>query len=370
MKFAIITHVNHIIQDNKYYGYAPYVREMNIWGKFVDEMIIVAPLKIGSPSSIEISYNSKINFFKIPSISFVSIPQALKALLKIPIICFKIFNAMQKSDHIHLRCPGNIGLLGCIVQVFFPKKPKTAKYAGNWDPKAKQPLSYRFQKWMLSNTYFTKNMKVLVYGEWPNQSKNIHSFFTATYPQSKFSGIQQRNFEAPYNFIFVGSLSLGKCPLYTVKLVEALHLSGESVRLAIYGEGSERFKIEQYVTNKNLNNVVSIYGNKSSEEVEKAYKDSHFLILPSKSEGWPKVVAEAMFWGVIPIVTNVSCILWMLNYGERGIITNRILEEDLNRIISLFKDKNHLKKMSVNAQDWSHRYTLDYFESEIKRVLL
>jgi hypothetical protein len=27
--------------------------------------------------------------------------------------------------------------LGCIVSDFFPNKPKTAKYAGNWDPKSK-----------------------------------------------------------------------------------------------------------------------------------------------------------------------------------------------------------------------------------------
>ena len=42
---------------------------------------------------------------------------------------------MQDADHIHLRCPGNIGLLGCFSSNFISKKIKTAKYAGNWDPK-------------------------------------------------------------------------------------------------------------------------------------------------------------------------------------------------------------------------------------------
>ena len=44
MKLAIITHVQHIKHGNHYYGYAPYMREMNIWLKHVDEVIIVAPL--------------------------------------------------------------------------------------------------------------------------------------------------------------------------------------------------------------------------------------------------------------------------------------------------------------------------------------
>ena len=44
MKFAIITHVQHIKNDNFYFGYAPYIREMNIWLQYVDEVVVVAPL--------------------------------------------------------------------------------------------------------------------------------------------------------------------------------------------------------------------------------------------------------------------------------------------------------------------------------------
>lgn len=369
MKFAIITHVKHSIEDGYYYGYGPYVREMNVWGKFVDELIIVAPIKEESPSSIDISYNRKVSFLKIPFISFINFSAAVKAILSIPFICFRIFKAVRASDHIHLRCPGNIGLLGSVVQIFFPKKLKTAKYAGNWDPNSKQPLSYRLQKWILSNTFLTKNMQVLVYGEWPNQSQNIRPFFTATYSKYKINGIQHKSFEPSYKFVFVGSLSPGKRPLYAIKLVEELNKLGQKAELAIYGEGSERSKIEEYIKEHQLENKIILYGNKTSEEVETAYQNSHFLILPSKSEGWPKAVAEAMFWGVIPIGTKISCVPWMLANGERGILIEKKLKKDTTRIASILEDKNQLKEMSSSAQKWSHQYTLDYFESEIKKVL-
>ncbi len=88
---------------------------------------------------------------------------------------------MKQVNHIHLRCPGNVGLLGCIVQVFFPSKIKTAKYAGNWDPKSKQPIAYKLQKWILSNTLLSKKIKVLVYGEWLKQTKNIKTIFRNFY---------------------------------------------------------------------------------------------------------------------------------------------------------------------------------------------
>jgi len=78
------------------------------------------------------------------------------SIKSIPLLIYNIlalFYAVFKADAIHLRCPGNVGLLGCIVQLFFPFKKKTAKYAGNWDPKSKQPWSYKLQKWILSNTF-------------------------------------------------------------------------------------------------------------------------------------------------------------------------------------------------------------------------
>ena len=52
MTFAIFTLVQHREKDGKYYGYAPYIREMNIWTKYVDDVIVVAPKSTlnGAPS--------------------------------------------------------------------------------------------------------------------------------------------------------------------------------------------------------------------------------------------------------------------------------------------------------------------------------
>ena len=151
MKFAIITHVTHIKKDDKFFGYDPYIREMNIWLKYVDEVIVVAPSIGGLPTAIDGFYiHEKVDFREVPSFSFTNFKNNLVSLFKLPVIVWEIFSAMKKADHIHLRCPGNMGLIGCLVQILFPYKIKTAKYAGNWDPKSRQPWTYRLQKWILS----------------------------------------------------------------------------------------------------------------------------------------------------------------------------------------------------------------------------
>ena len=371
MTLAIITHVTHYSKDGSLYAYGPYVREMNIWAKQVSQIVIVAPLKMEGVSEIDLPYDhSRIRILRIPRISLTSFTEILRAMVLSPFIFLQIFRAMLLADHIHLRCPGNVGLFGCLVQVLFPNKTKTAKYAGNWDPKAKQPVSYRFQKWLLSNIFWTKNMQALVYGEWPDRSNNIKPFFTATYEKRMAVHITHRYFSSPFKFLFVGTLSHGKRPLYCIQLIEALQTKGMEVSMDLYGEGGEREALEAYIHDKELSDIVVLHGNQSSEIVEKAYNNSDFLLLPSKSEGWPKAVAEAMFWGCIPLVTKVSCVPWMLGEGRRGVLLQADLDKDIARIEAAMLDTKKLTETSMEAQKWSQQYTLDFFEAEIKKLLL
>ncbi|WP_281336150.1 glycosyltransferase [Flavobacterium eburneipallidum] len=370
MNFVIITHVPHLFEQNRYFAYAPYVREMNIWIKNVEKVIIVAPLSDAKKTAIDIYYEHKnIEFVEVNSFDVLNLKAIFSTFFKIPKICWQIYKAMQKADHIHLRCPGNIGLLGCLVQILFPNKIKTAKYAGNWDPKSKQPLSYKLQKWILSNPFLTRNMQVLVYGEWEGSSKNIKAFFTATYHESDKLPVVSKDFQKEIRFVFVGTLVKGKNPLYAIQLVEKLFKKGNNVALTLYGEGAERSHLEDYIVQNNLDKIILLAGNQTKEVVQKAYEQSHFVILPSESEGWPKAIAEGMFWGCVPVATPVSCVPFMLDYGKRGVLLEIDLENNVQQLKTLLQNETDFKIKSQKASDWSRKYTLDVFERDIKKLL-
>ncbi len=371
MKFLIISHALHKTKDATTFSYAPYVREMNIWLKYVDEVEIIVPLVTDGISKIDLAYqHNNLNLTKIPAIEFTSVTKIMSSLLKLPIIFFKIFKSCRKADHIHLRCPGNIGLLGCLIQICFPKKQKTAKYAGNWDPKAKQPLSYKFQKWILSNAFLTRNIQVLVYGDWKKQTKNIKPFFTATYKNSEIEKPNKRDYSGKLNFVFVGSLVEGKRPLLAIQIIEALYKQGQSVHLDVYGDGVLKETLLNYIVAHKLEKIVFLHGNQSKEVLKETLKIAHFSILPSKSEGWPKAIAEAMFFGVIPIATKISCVSNMLDYGVRGILIEPELVEATSSINKVLNDFSLLETMSRKASIWSQSYTLDVFEEEISKLLI
>ena len=391
----VVTNAPTFKVKDRYCSYAPYVKELNLWFNKAGEIKVISPVNYPSDVFVEMFERQDISLNPLPFLDFRGMKSTLYSCLHLPVVFFRLFQSFSGTDHIHLRCPGNVGLIGCFVQIFFFWKKKSAKYAGNWDPQAKQPFSYRLQKWILSNTSLTRNMQVLVYGEWPGQSKNVLPFFTASFSHKVISEVKEKDFSGSLNFLFIGNLVEGKQPLETVKLVHELIVNRRSagwkisLSLKIYGDGPERKKMEEFVTGNLLEDVIIFKGNRSLEELKAAYQKAHFVILPSRSEGWPKAIAEGMFFGCIPIATPVSCVPWMLGNGSRGVLLGGKQESgdksqnarsewsegsgqwagDLTKISRLLADPQRMKKMSLEAKKWSQQYTLERFEAAIKEVL-
>ena len=408
MRVVVVSSAPVIVQESEKFLYAPYEKEMQLWAKYADEILLCCPVWKEDKKLLV----TKVTFPMLPAIELkefdvLSLKNAVAAIPTILQNLGIIYKAMQQADHIHVRCPGNMGLLAAVVQICFPKKKKTAKYAGNWDPKAKQPFTYKMQRWLLSNTFLTKNMQVLVYGEWPKQTSNIKPFFTATYSAKEIqtAGLTLQNeltlqadarsavnaFDSAqsdkrvvdsqlslqaearstlnYKFIFVGTLSKGKQPLYAMQLVVQLHQKGIKATLDLYGEGVLRIDLQAYINKYDLQEYIVLKGNQTKETLKNAYQNSHFLILPSKSEGWPKAVAEAMFWGCVPVVTPVSCVSYMLNNGKRGLLLTGNMGKDVAALIKLVAQPADYKRKSKAAQEWSQHYTIELFEEEIQKLL-
>ena len=368
MKFGIFTHAEHFPDKGKLYAYGPYVKEINIWINNFEKVLVVAPENPNPDKKIELPYHhSNISFQNLPVIH-VDEDGFLSSLQKGIKVFWKCLKYMNSCDHLHIRCPGNIGLIALLASIFHPSKPKTIKYAGNWDQNSIQPLSYRFQKRLLNNKWLIRKKKVLIYGEWPVQPDHIISFFTASFSEFDKTKID-KSINDDLNFIFCGALVPGKNPLLAIKIIHKLLKEGHSVYLDMYGDGTEKEKLKTYILENGLSKRISIHGNQPQSLLVEAYKKSHFCILPSKSEGWPKAIAEGMFYGCVPIATKISCIPWMLDNGKRGIIIDENLTTATNRIKEVINSKKQYYHMSQKAMQWSRKYTLEKFEKAIAEVL-
>jgi glycosyltransferase involved in cell wall biosynthesis len=367
MNFLVVSSAPIFIKNNIKESYLPFVNEMDIWFKYSEKVRVIAPDNYPDKVLTKKFYRDDIYLYKIPLLDFRNYKSIFSSIFKFPLIIFQMFRAYLWADHIHLRCPGNVGLLGLFMAIFFPLKPKSVKYAGNWDPSSKQPLSYKFQKWLLNNHTLIKNKKVLVYGKWSNQPEYIKSFFTASFSEKERVNNLKGRME-PVRFIFCGSLVSGKNPLLAIEIVTHLHKKGYKIILDFYGDGPEKHNLETYINRYELKGQIKLHGNVNQKFLVEAYKKSHFCILPSESEGWPKAIAEGMFFGCVPIATKVSCVPWMLGEGKRG-----ILVDDKNQVVQkvekLIQNIDIYNTMSEKARRWSQQYTLEKFEKAIVKFL-
>lgn len=103
--------------------------------------------------------------------------------------------------------------------------------------------------------------------------------------------------------LFVGRLVEGKRPADAIAAIEQVRKEYPEVKLYLCGEGVLREDLERQVADKELEGVVRFLGQVAYDEMPALYRASDALVLPSRAEGLPRTVLEAMACNV-PIVSS------------------------------------------------------------------
>lgn len=103
--------------------------------------------------------------------------------------------------------------------------------------------------------------------------------------------------------LFVGRLVEGKRPRDAIEAIESLRSKYPDIRLSLCGEGPLREELDAYVEAHSLDESVTFLGQRPYDEMPAIYRAADALVLPSRAEGVPRTVLEAMACG-LPVVTS------------------------------------------------------------------
>lgn len=151
-------------------------------------------------------------------------------------------------------------------------------------------------------------------------------------------------------------------------IIKRLVDDGHNIHLTILGEGSDRRELEEYITNNNLNNVVSLPGFVQNPYAIMAQHD--IFVCSSRAEGYSTAITEALILGLPIVTTDCSGMKELLGENnEYGIVTQNDDDALYKGIKSIINSNEVFKLYKSKAIARGKDFSLSKQISEIENIL-
>ena len=373
MNLLIISHTPHYHSKAGIVGWGPTVREIDHLASLFDQIVHLAPLHGGLPPGSSLPYQApNVELRPVMPAGGIKLRDKVGILAQIPAWIAVMKNEMQAADALHIRCPAGISLVGLLaVKIWAQGKPCWVKYAGNWQSYQGQALSYKFQRWFVNQNQH-KGV-VTINGKWERQPDHVITFHNPSFSEKELTEARviskHKKLTTPVQLLFVGRLSQAKGVHRVLEIAARLHKIGFDYQLTLVGDGDERDNYKTYVQLQGLEAKVKFSGWQPMDTLRKYYQAAHFFIFPSSSEGWPKVLSEAMAYGVVPIASPIASIPQIIEETGAGLCLSPDDVEGFTIAIMQYTQKTETwLQASENGRKSAAKFTYEQYLSDLKSM--
>lgn len=224
------------------------------------------------------------------------------------------------------------------------------------------------------------NMSTLVTGEdlyrrYKNCRNHVYKVVATTVTEtdilSKKPNMKGRLTSKRIRLLSVGNLIAIKGHDYLIEALQLLTKENEySFTLTLIGTGNYESVIRAKIENLGLTDQVRLIGYIPHGELNSFYEKADIFVLPSLSEGTPKVIPEAMAKGLPVIATSVGGTPSLIDHMKNGIIVEpknpgAIAEAVLN----LVKDQALRKLIIENSLKSAEKFTIKHQVKTLVKIL-
>jgi glycosyltransferase involved in cell wall biosynthesis len=184
-----------------------------------------------------------------------------------------------------------------------------------------------------------------------------------------------KRLQVPIRLVFVGRTATAKGLGVALQVVRRLTNvgpagAGADLLFDVLGDGPERPQFERKCQQLELGSVVRFHGWVAHDRVLAMLQDAHFILLPSRTEGWPKVLSEAMAYGVVPISSQVSAIPQVLAaVGTGAALSPQDVPGFARAIREIIDDADRWKQMIEAGLRAAPRFTYERYLLRLDEML-
>jgi glycosyltransferase involved in cell wall biosynthesis len=204
---------------------------------------------------------------------------------------------------------------------------------------------------------------------------DIYPYFSTTHKEV----IRSDKDNPILQLLYVGTLETRKRVVDAISTVKLLKDKKIKVIFNIVGHGVERKNLEIQVKELGLDDSVIFHGHISdTNKLEDQYKNADMFIFPSISEGTPKVLAEAMSYGAIPIaVKSTGSIRFIIEDNNNGFLVDAYSPSQMaDKVTKVLNSKELQQKMQNFCYVYAEKHTItnevnnlwQHVFSELKKI--
>jgi len=324
-------------KNDKYFTLSPFNTFFSAFLQYFDHVSMALPF-LGDKIQIKngIAMPEDIEIVELPGFKGV-IDFIRKSIWILPKLIPVLHKEIKKSDAVMVMHDDFLGLI-TLLQARKQKKPHLLFLGGNQVEVVRNKytglkrwgaiyLAHLFEK--IDQYWMDHGLTVLVTGREMIErlsapERYIYPYFTSLISDEDIIYRKPRDISSnSTNILYAGFLTENKGVHI---LLEAFARFREKyhtpdIKLHLAGDGYFRPKLEEICQQLKITENVIFYGFiGDKEKLKQLFREADMFVLPSKSEGIPKVLLEAMAYGVPILTTNVGGIPDIIEDGVNGLL--------------------------------------------------
>jgi hypothetical protein len=280
-----------------------------------------------------------------------------------------IVRELLRADAVHAPIPGDIGTIGMLL-AFVLRKPLFVRHCGNWlKPVTRAEF---FWKWFMEMFAGRKQVMLATGGSsQPPSRRNaaIRWIFSTTLTEEELqSCTEARELSDRHSskLIIVCRQDREKGTGVVIQSLPLVLKSFPEATLDVVGDGPALGQFRHLAESLEVSDRVVFHGKVDHSGVVNLLKQADLFCYPTTaSEGFPKVVLEAMACGLPVSATRVSVIPELLGAGG-GELLNDVTPEGLaDSVIRILSNQDRYHLMSAAALETARRFSLENWRDTI-----